>query len=85
LGAQASFPAGPFQLAAGFNVPVSVVFAMKESALHYHFFGSQLLKKTETETKTQFSERLSDLFKDDLEQKVKLYPEQWFNYYNFWN
>jgi predicted LPLAT superfamily acyltransferase len=84
LGAPASFPAGPFQLAAGFNVPVSIVFAMKESASHYHFFGSPLLKKTETETKIQFSERLSEMFKTDLEQKVKQYPEQWFNYYNFW-
>jgi predicted LPLAT superfamily acyltransferase len=84
LGAPANFPAGPFQLATGFNVPVSVVFAMKESASHYHFFGSPLLKKTETETKAQFSERLSETFKNDLEQKVKLYPEQWFNYFNFW-
>lgn len=85
LGAPASFPAGPFQLAAGFNVPVSMVFAMKESALHYHFFGSALQKKTDSETKSQFSERLSEMFKTNLEQKIKLYPEQWFNYYNFWN
>ncbi|HEY0742518.1 MAG TPA: lipid A biosynthesis acyltransferase [Chryseosolibacter sp.] len=84
LGANAEFPAGPFQLAAGFNVPVSVVFAMKESSTHYHFFGSALLKKTDGESKTQFAERLSDTFKTDLEQKVKMYPEQWFNYYNFW-
>jgi predicted LPLAT superfamily acyltransferase len=84
LGSPASFPAGPFQLAAGFNVPVSIVFAMKESATHYHFFGSSILKKRDEESKTQFSERLSETFKDELEQKVKLYPEQWFNYYNFW-
>lgn len=84
LGSPANFPAGPFQLAAGFNVPVSIVFAMKESASHYHFFGSALLKKTDPETKTQFSERLSEMFKTDLEEKVKRYPEQWFNYYNFW-
>jgi predicted LPLAT superfamily acyltransferase len=84
LGAPANFPAGPFQLAAGFNVPVSIVFAMKESARHYHFFGSPILKKYEEESKTLFSERLSEIFKNDLEQKVKMYPEQWFNYYNFW-
>ncbi len=84
LGADAEFPAGPFQLAAGFNVPVSVVFAMKESVSHYHFFGSELLKKGDTETKSLFAERLSDEFKNDLERKIHLYPEQWFNYYNFW-
>lgn len=84
LGANAQFPAGPFQLAAGFNVPVSVVFAMKESATHYHFFGSELVKRNDGESKTQFAERLSEMFTNDLEQKVKMYPEQWFNYYNFW-
>ncbi len=85
LGAPARFPAGPFQLAAGFNVPVSIVFAMKESSFHYHFFGSDLLKKTDDETKSAFSERLSTTFVTQLEEKVMMYPEQWFNYYNFWN
>jgi len=23
-------------------------------------------------------------FVGDMEQKLKRYPEQWFNYYNFW-
>jgi predicted LPLAT superfamily acyltransferase len=82
--ADAEFPAGPFLLAAGFNVPVSIVFAFKESALHYHFFGSALQQRNETEVKTQFTDRLVSKFVDELEQKVKLYPEQWFNYYNFW-
>jgi predicted LPLAT superfamily acyltransferase len=84
FGADAEFPAGPFLLAAGFNVPVSIVFAFKESASHYHFFGSALQQRKETEVKTQFTDRLISKFVDELEQKVKLYPQQWFNYYNFW-
>jgi predicted LPLAT superfamily acyltransferase len=39
-GDEARFPMGPFLLAAKFKVPVSFVFALKESNLHYHFFAS---------------------------------------------
>lgn len=84
LGAEAEFPAGPFLLAAGFQVPVSIVFAFKESATHYHFFGSALMERSADENRKQFTEKLTDTFVHELEQKVKVYPEQWFNYYNFW-
>jgi predicted LPLAT superfamily acyltransferase len=85
LGETAKFPQGPFFLAAGFNVPVSIVFAFKESLTHYHFYGSELLRRREEESKLNFSDRLIKTFVADLEEKVKKYPEQWFNYYNFWN
>lgn len=84
LGAEAEFPAGPFLLASGFNVPVSIVFAFKEGATHYHFFGSRLFYRTDRENKNVFTEQLIDAFTSQLEQKIKMYPEQWFNYYNFW-
>jgi predicted LPLAT superfamily acyltransferase len=84
LNSEAEFPLGPFQLSAGFNVPVSIVFAFKESAKHYHFFGSEIVQRTENEAKVHFAERLMTSFVNELEQKVKQYPEQWFNYYNFW-
>jgi predicted LPLAT superfamily acyltransferase len=84
LGAMAEFPAGPFSLASGFNVPVSIVFAFKENATHYHFYGSSLLKRNEAEDKIAFTNKLITAFTAELEQKLKLYPEQWFNYYNFW-
>lgn len=85
LGADAEFPAGPFLLAAGFHVPVSIVFAFKETATHYHFYGSDLLERADYENRKQFTDKLMYTFVSQLEQKVKLYPEQWFNYYNFWN
>jgi len=84
LGEEAQFPVGPFLLAASFRVPVSVVFAFKETKSHYHFFGSSLLRRTEDESKEDFISRLTTTFVADLEQKIKMYPEQWFNYYNFW-
>jgi predicted LPLAT superfamily acyltransferase len=84
LGAPALFPTGPFVLAAGFNVPVSVVFAFKETGTHYHFFGSKPIIRSENESKPSFTERLMKIFVKEMEEKVKMYPEQWFNYYNFW-
>ena len=84
LGEEAQFPQGPFLLSSSFKVPVSVVFAFKESATHYHFYGSPLLERSRDESKTDFMDRLLSTFVHQLEQKVKMYPEQWFNYFNFW-
>jgi predicted LPLAT superfamily acyltransferase len=84
LGEEAQFPQGPFLLSSSFKVPVSVVFAFKESGTHYHFYGSPLLERSKDESKTDFIDRLLSAFVDQLEQKVKIYPEQWFNYFNFW-
>jgi predicted LPLAT superfamily acyltransferase len=84
LGGQAQFPEGPFAMAAASNVPVSIVFAFKESRVHYHFYGSPPIQRAEMESKKAFVVRLMDQFIQQLEEKMLLYPEQWFNYYNFW-
>ena len=84
LNGEAKFPEGPFALAAAFHVPVSIVFAFKETATHYHFFGSSLLQRSDMETKQEFMNNLMNSFLEQLERKIKIYPNQWFNYYNFW-
>ena len=83
LGADAQFPAGPFILATTFDVPVSFVFAMKESNLHYHFFASPAKVYDRAEKKINMQQILND-FSTEMEKKVRKYPEQWYNYYNFW-
>lgn len=83
LGEEALFPAGPFVLATTFKVPVSFVFAMKESKHHYHFFASEL-KQYDYGTKSAMMQEVLDGFAVEMEQKVKQYPDQWFNYYDFW-
>jgi predicted LPLAT superfamily acyltransferase len=84
LGEEAQFPQGPFLLSSSFKVPVSVVFAFKESSTHYHFYGSETIERSVDESKVDFMDRLLSTFVNELEQKVKMYPEQWFNYFNFW-
>jgi predicted LPLAT superfamily acyltransferase len=82
LGQEAKFPLGPFLLAAKFKVPVSFVFAMKESKRHYHVFAS--LPKTYAGTKEDAIQNVLGDFVSEMENKVKRYPLQWYNYYNFW-
>ena len=83
LGEKAKFPMGPFVLAAKFKVPVSFVFAMKETNLHYHFFASAIKEYNDVKKETAMQSMLDD-FANEMENKVKQYPEQWYNYYNFW-
>ncbi len=83
LGKDARFPMGPFVLATTFKVPVSFVFAMKETMCHYHLFASDIKEYGQKGRKELMQEMLND-FVMEMEQKVKQYPEQWYNYYNFW-
>jgi predicted LPLAT superfamily acyltransferase len=83
LGQEASFPAGPFLLAATFRVPVSQVFAFKESATHYHLYATAP-RQYHGRRNQGMQEAVND-FVVALEEKVQQYPEQWFNYYNFWD
>ena len=83
LGLEAKFPMGPFLLASKFQVPVSFVFAVKENNLHYHFFASAI-KDYSTYTKDIVMQQMLNDYAGEMENKVKKYPEQWFNYYDFW-
>ena len=84
LGEPARFPIGPFVLASTFKVPVSYVFAVKETNLHYHLFASKVIKYDNLGKDDLIRKMLLE-FAKEAELKVRKYPEQWFNYYNFWN
>ncbi|HQW83744.1 MAG TPA: lipid A biosynthesis acyltransferase [Ferruginibacter sp.] len=83
LGQDAKFPVGPFLLAATFKVPVSYVFAVKESKLHYHLFASPIKDYSSLSKEYLIPQMLKD-YTNEMEIKLKKYPEQWFNYFNFW-
>jgi predicted LPLAT superfamily acyltransferase len=83
LQSAANFPAGPFILASRFNVPVSFVFACKENSRQYHFFASEPARVDEL-PKTEKMQYYLQAFAKEMELKTKRYPEQWFNYYDFW-
>ncbi len=80
---EARFPYGPFLLALKMDAPTVFVFAFKETDMHYHFYSSDLHYYSKSNGDNEQTV-LKD-FVEDLEIKVKLYPEQWFNYYDFYN
>ncbi|HEY9176540.1 MAG TPA: lipid A biosynthesis acyltransferase [Flavipsychrobacter sp.] len=82
LGKDALFPAGPFILAAKLKAPVCFVFAFKETNFHYHFYAYP--PRVYEGRGTQGMEKMLDEYTDILEDKLKQYPWQWFNYYDFW-
>lgn len=82
LGKPARFPAGPFVLANIFSMPVSYVFAMKETALHYHFYASA--PKIFARSKSGGPEDMLNDFCKQMEAVIGKYPVQWYNYYDFW-
>ncbi|WP_300602605.1 lipid A biosynthesis acyltransferase [Niabella sp.] len=84
LGAPARFPAGPFTIAAKLPVPVSFVFALKESSRHYHFFATPGMVYRNHPEKAGPEAILAD-FAQQMAEKVQRYPDQWYNYYPFWN
>lgn len=82
FGAPADFPLGPFVLAAQRDLAVLSIQVMKESAKKYHIFIEQIEGQGNT-----IREKAADLaqrYASHIESVVRKYPEQWFNYYEFW-
>lgn len=83
LGAPAQFPMGPFALAVQRNLPVLTVNVMKASAKRYTVYVNKL--QDEGSTKDERIHNYVRQYVGHLEEVLHLYPEQWFNYYEFWN
>lgn len=87
MGRIAEFPTGPFYLATKYKIPVSFVFALKETATHYHFFATPPKLYEVKGSPQERNERLRVLITDyvnEVEAKMKRYPLQWYNFYPFW-
>lgn len=83
LGKSAEFPLGPFALAVQKNVPVLAIFVMKESVSGYTVY----INSVEPDTTLKSRERMAAMARNFamlLEDMVRKYPDQWFNFYDFW-
>lgn len=86
LGRETVFPNGPFIIAAKFNVPVVFFYAMKVSKYTYRFYFfpaniDEVYHKLSTRDKAH---RLLNEYLQSLNTMLTRFPEQWFNYYPFW-
>jgi len=87
LGKPAKFPTGPFSLAYKYKVPVTFVSAMKETSRHYYFFASEPVISDYPANLAERKKIISSLVEDyvrHLEKMIVKYPDQWFNFYDFW-
>ena len=85
LNGKADFPIGAFAIAATFDVEVLAVFIIKESCKKYTaYVRSVKIDQKDNETKRERVERYVRSYVKEVETIVKEYPEQWFNYYEFW-
>jgi predicted LPLAT superfamily acyltransferase len=85
LEGKADFPTGAFMMAVQFDVPVIAIFVMKESLSGYHVYVRPIgIESVDTLSKKEKAALYATAFAKELENIVKKYPEQWFNYYEFW-
>ena len=83
LGKMAKFPAGPFVLAVKRDVPVLTVFVMKVGRRKYKVL-LDVLPEPESESSQGCVLDLADAYASRLETVVRMYPDQWYNFYDFW-
>jgi len=87
LDAPVQLPAGPYLLAAQFSVPILFVFAVKTGYKKYRVKLSKptVVKRVRDKDKQEIEVQNAALnFSSQLEDIIKSYPYQWFNYYDFW-
>ena len=83
FGESAPFPTGPFTLAAQRGVPILLVFVMKEGRRLYKVLLERLPEPTGA-TRQERVQSLADAYASALEAVVRRYPDQWYNFYDFW-
>ncbi len=83
LGEKAKFPLGPFSVATMRGLDVLAVNVMKNSLLGYKIYVTPLAYDKEASRQEQIRQ-LSSAYVAELEKRVRQYPTQWYNYFEFW-
>jgi predicted LPLAT superfamily acyltransferase len=86
LNGKADFPIGAFALATHFEVEVLSVFVIKKTSKKYTVYVKPV--EIEAQNKPLTTRKKIEMyvhsFVKEMENIVRQYPEQWFNYYEFW-
>ena len=84
LGKTAKFPQGPFSVATMRGLDVLAVNVMKTGLVKYRIYVTPLQYDKEAPRREQLRQ-LSRAYVAELEKRVLEYPEQWYNFFDFWN
>ena len=83
LGQDAKFPQGPFSVASMRGVEMMAVNVMKAGLRKYRIYLQTLPYDKEAPRKEQINQ-LAREYVAQLENMIRLYPTQWFNFFDFW-
>ena len=83
LGAKAKFPLGPFSTGTMRGLSVLAVNVMKTAPKRYKIYVAPLTYD-KTAPRQEQIRQLADAYVTELEKRVRQYPEQWYNYFEFW-
>jgi predicted LPLAT superfamily acyltransferase len=88
INSKADFPVGAFALALSAGVEIAAIFCIKISVKKYRIYVVPIRRSDASGfaamTKHEQISMLAKSYVYELEQIVRQYPEQWFNYYKFW-
>ncbi len=86
LGHPASFPAGPFLLAAMLQCPVYFVCGIYRSPNHYALHCEPMVDRVDLPRKDRQAglQRIVGQYADRVAHYVRAAPDNWFNFYPFW-
>lgn len=87
LGKPATFPAGPLVLASVVKVPVFLFFGLYRGGnrydIHFELFAEQIV--VNREAREQDIQEWTQRYVNRLEHYCRMAPDNWFNFYDFWN
>ena len=84
FGETASLPAGPFSVTTMNGFDALAVNVMKISTKRYKVYVTRLSYDTQV-PRMQQMQQLANCYVEELERRVRQYPSQWFNFYDFWS
>lgn len=86
LGSKARFPYGPYAMALQRGLPIITIFVMKVSAYRYKVYIREVkADERKYANRQEKALNLAQHFAGEIERVLKQYPDQWFNYFEFWN
>ncbi len=88
LGAEAAFPTGPYLLAAALRCPVFVGFGCFRAPDGYDLYCEPFEERVvlpRGPERQRALERLAARYAARLEHFCRAYPDNWFNFYDFWS
>ena len=83
LGAQAQLPLGPFRVATMRSLDVLSVNVMKTATQRYKIYVTPLAYDKSASSKERV-QQLAAAYVSQLERMLRMYPTQWYNFFDFW-